>query len=643
MEKYLPTQYQQFIYLSRYSRFLWEEKRRETWEETVNRYFDFFENTIASRQGYRLSGQERQELEQAVLTLQVMPSMRALSTAGTALERDEVAGYNCSYLAIDNIRAFDEILYILMCGTGVGFSVERQYINKLPDISEEFHNTETTIVVRDSKVGWAKAFKELIALLYNGQIPNWDLSALRPAGAPLKTFGGRSSGPEPLDDLFRFAVTTFRNAAGRKLNSLECHDLVCKTGDTVVSGGVRRSALISLSNLSDDRMRTAKSGKWWENNVQRALANNSACYTEHPDMGVFIDEWKSLYDSKSGERGIFNRVAAKKQSARNGRRNYEVDFGCNPCGEILLRSKQFCNLTEVVVRASDTEDTLMAKVKVATILGTMQSALTNFRYIRKEWRENCEEERLLGVSFTGVMDSNLTNIHNTGLAALLQRLRDYSVEVNDEWAAKLKINPSTAITCVKPSGTVSQLTDSASGLHTRYSNYYVRTVRADISDPLAEMMIAAGFPYERDATKPDRVYVFSFPVKAPSNSIFRNDLSAVQQLDFWKIYKDNWCEHNPSVTVYVKENEWLDVGAWVYKNFDGICGITLLPHTEHIYKQAPYQEITQDQYEAMISRMPSGTAWSSLTKYENTDTTTNSGLTACVGGVCEIVDITKNG
>ena len=570
-----------------------------------------------------------------------MPSMRALSTAGPALERDEVAGYNCSYIPIDNQRAFDEILYILMCGTGVGFSVERQYTNKLPDVSEDFHNTETTIVVRDSKVGWAKAFKELIALLYNGQTPTWDLSALRPTGAPLKTFGGRSSGPGPLDDLFRFTVQVFKGAAGRKLTSIECHDIVCKTGDAVVSGGVRRSALISLSNLSDDRMRTAKSGKWWENNVQRALANNSACYTETPDIGVFMDEWKSLYDSKSGERGIFNRGAAKTQSSKSGRRNTEFDFGCNPCGEIILRPRQFCNLTEVIIRSNDTKETLRQKVRIASILGTFQSTLTDFRYIRKEWKENCEEERLLGVSMTGIMDCALTNPSNPALKELLIDLRQCAVDSNLEWATKLGIPQSTAITCVKPSGTVSQLTDTASGLHTRYSKYYIRTVRADKTDPLAKMMIDMGFPCEDDVTKPDSVYVFSFPVEAPDNSVFRNDMSALEQLDFWLSYKENWCEHNPSVTIYVRENEWFDVGAWCYKNFKNICGVTLLPHTEHIYRQAPYQEIIKEQYMALLSKMPVNVDWSALTRYENTDTTSNSGLTACVGGVCEIVDIVR--
>ena len=639
MDKYLPTQYQQFIYLSRYSRFLWNDHRRETWEETIARYFEFFEKFLLKNHKFKFTKQEKSELKSAILNLDVMPSMRALSTAGKALEKDGVAGYNCAYIAIDNLRAFDEILYISMCGTGVGFSVERQYINSLPTIPENMYDTETLIIVRDSKIGWAKALKELISLLYSGQIPLYDLSKLREAGVPLKTFGGRSSGPEPLDDLFKFVINTFKQAVGRKLTSLECHDIICKIGDIVVSGGVRRTALISLSNLSDDRIRNAKTGKWWEANIHRSLANNSACYTEKPDIGIFINEWKSLYDSKSGERGIFNRDAAKKQSAKNGRRDFNVDFGCNPCGEILLRSKQFCNLTEIVIRQEDTLEILKNKVRLATILGTIQSTLTNFRYIRKEWKENCEEERLLGVSLTGIMDNDLTNTKNKELKSVLSVLKNCAIQTNKEWAKKINIPQSTAITCVKPSGTVSQLVDSSSGLHTRYSPYYIRTVRADKTDPLTKLMVDLGFSYEEDVTKPERVYVFSFPIKSPEFSIFRNDLSAIEQLEFWKQYKEHWCEHNPSITVYVKDFEWLEVGAWVYKNFDYICGITFLPHTNHIYKQAPYQEITESEYNELLDKTPKNIEWSKLTTYENTDLTSNTSLTACVGDVCEIVDI----
>ena len=637
----LPTQYQHFIYLSRYSRFLWDEMRRETLEETVNRYFNFFEELLLKRCNYVLTKLERNTLQKAVYDLDVMPSMRALSTAGEALSKDEIAGYNCSFVAVDNARVFDEILYVLMCGTGVGFSVEQHNILQLPTVNEEFFPTETCIIVRDSKIGWAKALKELVFLLYSGQIPSWDLSKLRPSGAPLKTFGGRSSGPDPLDELFVFIVNMFKNAAGRKLNSIECHDFICKIGDVVVSGGVRRSALISISDLFEERMRVAKTGQWWENNVHRALANNSACYLTKPDIGVFLEEWKSLYESKSGERGIFNRYAAKEQAAKNGRRDTEFDFGTNPCGEIILRSKEFCNLTEVVVRENDTYKTLVNKVEIATILGTFQSSLTNFRYLRKDWKANCIEERLLGVSLTGIMDNILTSTNGLPLETLLDNLKQVSIETNKVWADKLGIEISAAITCVKPSGTVGQLVDAAPGIHPRYSQYYIRTVRADKTDPLANMMIDIGFSCEEDVTKPDRVYVFSFPTKAPENAVLRNDRTAIEQLELWKTYRNYWCEHNPSITVYVKEHEWVDVAAWVYKNFNDICGITLLPHTEHIYKQAPYQEITEEEYIKLEAEMPKNVDWSKLKEYENTDHTEGSSLTACIGGVCEIVDLVK--
>lgn len=637
----LPTQYQEYIYLSRYSRYLWPKHRRESWEETVTRYIDFFEKHLQDNHTYTLPISLRNELTTSVLSLSVMPSMRALSTAGAALDRDNVAGYNCAYTAIDNIRAFDEILYILMCGTGVGYSVERQYTSKLPDVAEDFYPTNTIISVRDSRVGWASAFKELLSLLYTGMIPKWDMSLLRPAGAPLKTFGGRSSGPEPLDELFSFTVELIKNAAGRKLTSIECHDLVCKVADVVVSGGVRRSALISLSNLSDDRMRVAKSGKWWEQFPHRALANNSWCATEKPDIGIFMDEWKSLYESKSGERGIFNRVAAQKQAAKSGRRDASMDFGCNPCSEIILRNKQFCNLTEVVVRAGDDINSLLNKVKIATILGTFQSTLTNFRYLSKKWKENCEEERLLGVSITGIMDCKLTNgtysLQDTADVLLL--LKEEAIKTNKVWAKVLGVNQSVAITCVKPSGTVSQLVDAASGIHSRHAPFYIRTVRADKTDPLAKMMVELGFPYENDVTKPDYTYVFSFPHKSPEGSVYRNDLTALQQLELWKVYQDNWCEHKPSMTVYVKEYEWLEVAAWVYRHFDEVSGVSFLPNTDHVYRQAPYQDATKEQYDNMVNVMPVNVNWSMLK--EDTDLTEGSHNLACTAGVCEVVDLVK--
>ena len=638
----LPTEYQQYIHLSRYSRYRYEDNRRETWEETVNRYFDFFKEHLKEHCDFNATPKMIEPLKQAVLDLKVMPSMRCLMTAGEALKRENVAGYNCSYLAIDSLRAFDELLYVLMNGTGVGFSVERQYVNHLPIINEEFYDTDTVVMVSDSKLGWAKALRELVYLLAAGQVPKWNLSRIRPAGSPLKTFGGRASGPEPLEDLFHFCVNIFRNAAGRKITSLEAHDICCKIAEVVVVGGVRRSALISLSNTSDDRMRLAKSGRWWESNVQRALANNSACYTEKPDMGIFMEEWKSLYESKSGERGMFNRQAAKTQAAKNGRRDADFEFGTNPCSEIILRDREFCNLTEIVIRENDTEESLKEKVKVATILGTWQSTLTNFRYLNRKWTENCEEERLLGVSMTGIMDCKLTNGKSTGLAEVLQTLKGIAVDTNNDWAKKLNINSSAAITCVKPSGTVSQLTDTASGIHARHNPHYIRTVRADKKDPLAKMMHEAGFPVEDDVTKPDHTWVFSFPIKGPKNGIYRRDMSAIEHLKLWKIYQDNWCEHKPSITVTVKEDEWMEVGAWVYNNFEYMSGVSFLPYADHSYRQAPYQDCTSAEYLELIKKMPKNVEWTKLSEYESVDMTAGSQELACsADGGCEVVDLTS--
>ena len=636
----LPTSYQQYIHLSRYARFDYDKNRRETWDETVDRYFDFFQEHIEEMCDTKLTKAHIDPVKDAVLNLKVMPSMRCLMTAGEALRRENVSGYNCSYIAVDTLRAFDEMLYVLMNGTGVGFSVERQYVNELPKINDEFHDTDTVIVVSDSKLGWAKALRELIFLLAAGQVPQWNLSRVRPAGAPLKTFGGRASGPQPLEDLFRFCIEVFKNAAGRKLTSLEAHDICCKIAEVVVVGGVRRSALISLSNLSDDRMRHAKAGRWWESNVQRALANNSACYTEKPDMGIFMEEWKSLYESKSGERGIFNREAAKKQASKNGRRDPDFDFGTNPCSEIILRDREFCNLSEVVVREDDTEETLLEKVRVATIIGTWQSTLTNFRYLNRKWGENCEEERLLGVSMTGIMDNELTNGKKGNLPELLKKLRQEAENTNLKWAKKLGIPVSAAITCVKPSGTVSQLTDSASGIHARHNPYYIRTVRADKKDPLAKMMFDAGFPVEDDVTKPEHTYVFSFPMKGPAKGVYRKEMSAVDQLEIWKTYQECWAEHKPSVTISVKEDEWMEVGAWVYGNFDMMSGVSFLPMSDHSYRQAPYQDCTKIEYNELMKKMPD-VDWSKLSDYENADMTSGSQELACAAGACEIVDITS--
>ena len=636
----LPTPYQHFIFISRYARWLEKEGRRETWEETVERYFRFFDEHLANNKNYTVDPALRQELKTAILNLEIMPSMRSLMTAGEALKRDNTAGYNCSYVAVNRVRAFDEILYILMCGTGVGFSVERQYVEKLPTIAEVFTDSDTTIVVQDSKAGWAKAFRELISLLIGGQVPQWDLSKIRPAGARLKTFGGRASGPKPLEDLFRFTVDTFRRAAGRKLTSIECHDIVCKVAEIVVVGGVRRSALISLSNLTDERMRDAKTGAWWNDNPQRALANNSVAYKEKPEIGVFMDEWVSLYKSKSGERGIFNRDAAKKTVAKLGdRRDPNYDFGTNPCSEIILRDCEFCNLTEVVVRADDTVESLKRKVRLASILGTWQASLTHFPYLSSSWQKNCEEEALLGVSLTGILDNKMMRGEGVVLADILTELRQETINTNKEWSAKIGINPAAAITCVKPSGTVSQLTDSASGIHPRHNQYYIRTVRADRKDPLCQMMVDLGFPHEPCVMKPDHTMVFSFPMKA-EGSITRNDLSAIEHLELWLTYQRHWCEHKPSITITVREHEWMDVGAFVYKHFDEISGISFLPHSDHSYRQAPYQDCTKAQYETLLEKMPVGVDWSLLKQYEKIDATASSQTFACSGDKCEIVDLT---
>ena len=632
---YLPTEYQSFIHMSRYSRWLEDEGRRESWSETVGRLISFFKENIKG-----IDAKSWEDMEEAILSLQVMPSMRALMTAGKALERENVAGYNCSYIPIDNPKAFDEVLYILMNGTGVGFSVERQYSDKLPTIPDvEFEKTEDVIAVVDSKEGWAKGFRDLISFLYTGRIPKINVTKIRPAGTRLKTFGGRASGPQPLVDLFDFTVEKFRNARGRKLSSMECHDIVCKTGEVVVVGGVRRSALISLSNLSDQRIRSAKTGDWWTTNPERALANNSVAYTEKPDPGIFMKEWLSLYESKSGERGMFSRASAQAKAAENGRRDANWDFGTNPCSEIILRPNQFCNLTEVVVRSTDTVASLTKKIQIATLLGTIQSTFTNFGYLRKRWQNNTEEERLLGVSLTGIMDSPLMNGKESGLEKRLETLRAVAVEANKYWAEKFGINQSTAITCVKPSGTVSQLVDSSSGIHARHNPYYIRTVRGDNKDPLTEFMKASGIPSEPDYMKPEHTTVFSFPMKAPTGSVCRNDMSAIEQLELWKIYAKHWCEHKPSVTISVKESEWVPVGAWCWENFEYLSGVSFLPFSDHTYQQAPYQDIDEKEYKKLVKKMPATLDWHKLQDFEKEDNTKGSQELACTAGVCELVDI----
>ena len=628
---YLPTDYQSFIHKSRYAKYH-EGQGRESWDDTVTRF-----STCVIRG--TVDEETKYQLEQAIMGLEVMPSMRSLMTAGAAAERDNTCMYNCSYLAVDDLKSFDEAMFILLCGTGVGFSVERQSITKLPEVPELFQS-ETNIVVKDSKEGWAKAFRQVIFLLYSGEIPTWDVSKVRPAGAPLKTFGGRASGPAPLVDLFNFTINTFKKAVGRKLSSVECHDIMCKIGEVVVVGGVRRSAMISLSDLSDDRMRSAKSGAWWENNPQRALANNSVSYTEKPDNLSFMKEWMALVESGSGERGIFNREASQKQAALNGRRDANYEFGTNPCSEIILRPSQFCNLTECVVRATDTIETLSEKVRLATILGTIQSTYTKFPYLRKQWTINTAEERLLGVSLTGIMDNPLMTLKNKGLDKTLAHLKEVAVVTNAKWADILGIPVATAITCVKPSGTVSQLVDSASGIHARHSPYYIRTVRGDNKDPLTQFMKDQGIPSEPDAFKPDQTTVFSFPQKAPEGAVCTKDMTAIEQLEMWLMYQRNWCEHKPSVTINIKAEEWLDVQAFVYKHFNEMSGVSFLPFNEHTYQQAPYQDCEKADYETLKAGMPSRIDWSKLSEYESEDNTSGSQTLACSGDSCEIVDLT---
>ncbi len=632
MNNYLPTDYQSFIHTSRYARWLEDEGRRESWGETVDRYIN---NVV----GNRIDEKTKDDLMFSILNLDVMPSMRAMMTAGPAADRDNTCMYNCSYLPVDDPKSFDEAMFILLCGTGVGFSVERQFISKLPEIPELF-NSDTTIVVKDSKEGWAKALRQVLALLWAGEIPKWDVSLVRPAGAKLKTFGGRASGPAPLVELFNFVITTFKNAQGRKLSSIECHDIMCKIGEVVVVGGVRRSAMISLSNLSDDRMRHAKSGAWWENDPQRALANNSVSYTEKPDAVSFMREWMALVESGSGERGVFNRQASKKQAEKNGRRDPNYEFGTNPCSEIILRPNQFCNLTEVVIRATDSLKDLERKVRMATILGTIQSTYTKFPYLRKVWSRNTEEERLLGVSLTGIMDNPLMTLKNKGLEKTLEHLRGIAVSTNAEWSDRLNIPVAAAITCVKPSGTVSQLVDSASGIHARHSTYYIRTVRGDNKDPLTQFMIDQRIPSEPCVMKPDQTTVFSFPVQSPKGSVVTKDMTAIEQLEIWLAYQRSWCEHKPSVTINVRKDEWFEVGAFVYKHFDEMSGVSFLPYNEHTYQQAPYQDIGKHDYKTLLSCMPETIDWTKLASYESEDNTVAMQTMACSGDVCEIVDIT---
>lgn len=635
----LPSLYQEMIHLSRYARWVDGQERRETWMETVSRYVDYMVD-IQCRG--KIGKEMKEELRRAILHLEVMPSMRCMMTAGKALELDKVAGFNCTFLAIDDVAAFSEIMYVMMCGSGSGISVERQFVNMLPVVSERVKPSRTVIKVEDSRIGWADAYRELISMLYQGRIPEWDMSEVRAAGAKLKTFGGRASGPAPLVDLFKFTIEIFKGAAGRKLTSLECHDLCCKIGEVVVAGGVRRSAILSLSNPSDDRMRHAKSGNWNDVTPWRAIANNSACYTEKPGVDVFMREWIALYESKSGERGIFNREAAQKQASKYGRRDPSYPYGCNPCSEVILRSNQCCNLSEVVVRSEDTVRELKRKVGLATILGTMQATLTDFRYLRPIWKKNTEEEALLGVSLTGILDNGLMSGRKgkKELIEVLSMLREHAVETNKEWAEKLGINPAAAITCVKPSGTVGALVDCSSGIHPRYAERFVRRVRCDKKDPVARLMIDSGLPYEDDVYKPEHQVVFSFPMVAPKNAVTAEDMTAVEHLELWKIYHQYWCEHKPSITVNLREHEWMEAGAWVYRNFDVVSGIAFLPWSGHGYKQAPFEVLTEKEYDELVARMPKSVDWSRLKEYEKDDSAVIAHReVACSGGQCELVDM----
>jgi len=637
----LPTAYQQVIHKTRYARWIDEENRREDWHETVSRYVDYVCSALEKYNNYKVPSTLKEKIYNAILNTDVMPSMRGLMTAGPALERDNTCLYNCSYLPVDSLRSFDEAMYILMCGTGVGYSVESKYVNQLPSINEHFENSSTTIVVDDSKAGWAKALRELIALLYQGQVPSWDTSHVRPSGARLKTFGGRASGPEPLERLFKFTVNTIKNASGRKLTPLEAHDIMCKIAEVVVVGGVRRSAMISLSDLEDRNMAAAKSGSWWEYDGQRALANNSAVYENRPSMEVFMAEWKALYDSKSGERGIFSRDAAQRVASYNGRRDSNQEFGTNPCSEIILRPFEFCNLTEVVVKEDDTLETLLDKVEIATIIGTFQSTFTRFKYLRKQWQKNCDEERLLGVSLTGQLGHMVLN-GSKGTEELvdwLTKMRDKSVEVNKKYASSLNINQSAAITCVKPSGTVSQLVNCSSGMHPWHNEFYARTIRADNKDPVTTLLKDFGISNEPDVMKPSDTTVFTFPIKAPNGALTRKDLNAIEHLELWLIYQRHWTEHKPSITVSVKEDEWMAVGSWVYDHMDELSGVSFLPYSDHTYQQAPYQDITEEEYNILLEETPKTIDWNWLSYYETSDGTTGTQDLSCSAGNCEVVDI----
>lgn len=631
-KKYFRNSLAEFVYYRSYSRWIPDEGRRETWIESVGRYIDFMKENL----GAKLTDEEYEELRQAILKQEVMPSMRLMWSAGTAARATNVCGYNCSFIAPTSLSDLGEIMYLSMCGTGVGFSIEQQTVQKFPQIKKQTGHKVDPIVVDDSKEGWANAFVKAMEFWFDGQDVDIDYSKLRPLGARLKTMGGKSSGPGPLMALMDFAKRKVLARQGRRLSSLDTHDIICKIGEIVEMGGVRRSALLSLSDLDDEEMRDAKKGQFWLADGQRHMANNSVSYNQKPTAAEFMEEWISLAKAGTGERGIFNRGGLRKQLPERRWKVFEKDAetsGTNPCGEIVLKSKEFCNLTEVVARAEDTEESLMKKVRLATILGTYQSSLTNFPFLSKEWKKNCEEERLLGVSITGQWDSLAVRSPE-----MLKKLRDEAIEVNKKYAQKIGINHSTAITCVKPSGTVSQLVDSASGLHPRHAPYYIRRVRISATDSLFQMMKDQKVPFYPEigqSLDSATTYVLEFPVRAPGGAAFRNDLTAKQQLEHWQMVKNNFTEHNPSVTISISNDEWLGVAHWLYENWDMIGGLSFLPRNDHIYSLAPYEEINREQYEKLASGYPD-IDFSQILLYEKDDETKGAKELACVGGVCEI-------
>ncbi|OHA58490.1 MAG: ribonucleoside-triphosphate reductase [Candidatus Vogelbacteria bacterium RIFOXYD1_FULL_44_32] len=631
-KQYFKNPLGEFVYYRTYANWIEDEGRRETWIETVERYISFMQENM----GALLTEAEYDEIRQTILKQEAMPSMRLMQFAGKAARATNVCAYNCSYIAPTKLEDFAEIMYVSMCGTGAGYAAESQNIQQLPIIKRQTGEKIATHTVEDSKEGWCNALTLGFKTWYDGKDVDFDFSQLRPAGARLKTMGGKSSGPEPLRQLLTFTRDHILRKQGKRLSNLDAHDIICKIGEIVVAGGVRRSALISLSDFDDTDIRDAKKGLFWITDPQRSLANNSAVYNEKPTASDFLAEWTALVKSGTGERGIFNRGGLKTSMPERRRKisaNHFDKFGTNPCGEIILRSKQFCNLSEVVARAEDTEETLLKKIRIATILGTYQSTLTKFRYLSDEWRQNCEEERLLGVSITGQWDCPAVRNAET-----LRKMRDYAIEVNKEYAKRFGVNESTSITCVKPSGTVSQTVDAASGMHPRHAAYYIRRIRISATDSLFKMLKDQGVPYNPEvgqSLEGATTYVLDFPVKAPDNSTFKDDLSALEQLKYWQMLKENYTEHNPSVTISVGENEWIVVANWLYENWEMIGGLSFLPRSEHVYQLAPYEEIDEARYQELVKGF-ADMDFSKIMSYELKDETEVKKELACAGGTCEI-------